>query len=232
MKKLVISILSCLLLFNGCKKDEEIEPMNINLSLTIVESGNVGVHLVDNNSSPLSGVNVRLNKSSSYSGSQTLEEKRTNESGDVVFEKILQGDYYIYIKEISINNNIYTVSQNIQVISSESKVFTINPQDYVGDLNINFSGSTSANGAQVVLFRATDYTNLGYSPKFEDIKSIAFTTGTVGTDGKVSFTNVPATIALGYMIFTSTQKYVNTNSISVSRGETYNTYASVYWTSL
>jgi hypothetical protein len=207
MKRIFVFLLGVGMMI-GCKKEKD-----LNINMTLNQSGNLIVKVADSTGAAIANTNVKLMQSSGISSSP-LEEKSTDGNGNVSFENLLEGDYYVYLKKVVVSGKTYTIDQDVQVISGKTKSVNINPQTYVGSIQYTFNDNTTypvkpIKGYTVVLFRYDDYNNLGSSPTFTSIKDLAFATGTTDSTGKVLFLGVPAGPTFLYMIFNSTKKSIS-----------------------
>lgn len=198
MRKISVLIIAALTLtfFNSCTKQDEI-------TVNLVQQGNLQVKFVDNNNNPLTDVKVALNLGM-YS-SMEYDTKLTDAEGLVDFGELLNGMYYIGSEDIEIAGRKYNVIKPIQVTTGLKETIIINVEEFVGDVEltinsiIGYSDIDVVANVNVVLFPVEEYSNeLTHS----DIINGAYSSGVTDEEGKLSLENVPAyTNYLVYVYF-------------------------------
>jgi SdrD B-like domain len=172
----------CLIIVFSCTKSEKLD-----IKMTVVDYGNLNIQVIDDNGSGISNVDVQLLSSPS----SELEEGTTDAGGNISFNNILSGEYYINIKKVSVGGIDYTVNQNIQVISNVTKDYKIKPTDYSGTIKVTVIDEYSSDplqGLHVVIFPNDAY---NYGMSYSEILAIATETGVTDALGVVNFTKLP-----------------------------------------
>ena len=227
MKRIITLMAACLIIITGCNKTKE-----MNLTITEVKNGSLKVKVVDNSNVAIPNIVVKLTN-----GFSTISEQTTNASGDVSFDKVLEGSYYIQISKVTIGTKTYAVDQIVQVISGNTVNLTINPQSYVATLSVIYTSNYLGNdtivpNTMVAIFRADDYDVLP-NPSFADVMAIAFDSVKTNTDGKVTFTDVPAEVGINLMIYKSAnKKSLYLTDFTLTKGEETKGVIYITWNTL
>jgi len=164
-------------------------PKEYDITMTMVEDGNLRIRLLNDADQGIQGVNVVVGN---YSA--PLAENETDAEGWVYFNDLLAGTYTIGAEDITVNGRIYNVVQQVQVLAGIDKEYLIHPAEYSGSVTIsvldNFNYEPLAN-LNVGVFNNDDYQP---SYDFEDILDICVATGVTSAQGIVTFDDLP----LGY----------------------------------
>lgn len=163
-------------------KDDKME------SITLKRSGGLKV-IIKNGESPVTSTQITF--SNADTGNE-LDVVTTDEQGVIDFGKLNEGNYAISFET---SEPYSRINQELQVVSGENKEYTVQVQDYVGDLTV-FLKDYSTND----LIMEDLKVGVAIVPKNNDFKKaftnedkIALATGMkyFGAEGSVSFENIP-----------------------------------------
>ncbi len=227
MKKFNLFIfIAVIILFSACQKD--------NITVTLRTAGSLNAQIIDSTGKAFPKVKIHLCTSYYSSTSYNeLDSKITDNNGNVGFGTIESGTYYLITDTIKNGYKKYLIIKEIQVISGDSKSVILNPMEYVGNINLQVSISTSGvdtikrTTLKVVLVNYNDYVRKDNRKK---VISKAVAIESCDVSGNVEFTNVPANmeyIAYVYINNTDSVGAWSSNNYIVSKGGTYSGYASV-----
>ena len=120
MKKITCILLLAVLMFSCKKEDDQI---NDNFTVILNQSGNLSIKVIESNGNAAGDAPVRV-YSSVPEG--LIYSDTTDAQGICNIGKLLQG-HYSYRVSSTINNKLYTESQNFQIIAGDSKTIIVNP---------------------------------------------------------------------------------------------------------
>ncbi len=181
MKRILLFILVAAVGLTTACKDED-------LTVTLIENGNLQLTLVDNNANLIADAEVTL-----YQGSFELDELTTTENGLADFGKLNVGSY-IAVVEATVNGKEYTFNKGMQVVAGATKQYEANVESYVGDISLQFRNSSDdtfaeVEGLETVLVRKNDAYFAANS--LSEYLSLAIATVNSDAQGKVIYENVP-----------------------------------------
>lgn len=207
MKKLLFFTLSVVMGLTACKEDE--------LTVTIVENGNLTLTFVDNNGNFISDAEVTL-----YQNETELEEVFTDENGQVNFGTLNVGPYNIEV-EAEVNDRKYEFYRAVQVVAGANKQYEINVESFVGDMSVQFrNGNTGENvsfsGLNTAVVTYEDYENLS---GLEALLNAAVDTQTTDDEGNALYEGLP--VGRYYVIYYKDDNFIDANgSYYIEKNET------------
>jgi hypothetical protein len=206
--KLLLFVLVGFLLTVGCNKEKD-----LNITMNVVESGNLSITVTDDNGAGLANLNVVLN---GY-GSE-LEDAMTDANGVVSFSDLLSDNYTVEIEDAVVGGKTYHVNQIVQVISGKTKNDIINPTEFVGSIEITvyrYTGweNEEIPGLNVTLLKEEDYKN---DMTYEEVMEVALVSSITNSEGIVFFDKLPFGY---YAVFISedTENYNTYSFININR---------------
>ncbi|MEP2771936.1 MAG: hypothetical protein ABJH05_07290 [Fulvivirga sp.] len=208
MRKLLLFILIATVGFTTACKDED-------LTVTLVENGNLQLTLVDNNDNLIADAKVTL-----YDESSELEELTTTENGLADFGKLNVGSYNAVV-EATVNGKEYEFSKGMQVVAGATKQYEANIESYIGNISLQFRNTSSGNiaeveGLQVALLRRNDayYDAVNLS----DYLTISIEDQTSNANGKVIFEDIPEGTYV--LIYHDGEELINSSTVNVDKDDT------------
>lgn len=195
--KLLPIMAICLGMLASCEKIEDV-------TVTLKQSGNLSIQLVDTTNQPIAGYKVKLYTNMVYylDNSQRIsttpyDTKVTNSSGLADFGELNTGTYMIAIEKVKVGGQVYNVTRSVQVISGSDASIVVKPQEFVGKLTLNVLMQSSqissvrekVKNANVILIKYQDYSD---SLSFDDIQKLKVVKGVTDSNGKVVFDKLPA----------------------------------------
>jgi hypothetical protein len=214
--------------FTACQKD--------NITVTLRTAGSLNVQIVDSTGKAFSKVKIHLYLNSS--SSSELDNKKTDNNGNVNFGTLESGSYFLVTDTIKKGNKKYLISKPIQVISGESKSVVLNPMEYIGTIKLQVGINT---GGIDTIKRTTlrvalvSYIDRISSDNRQKVLSKAVDIKSCDASGKVEFDNIPANIEYSAYVYIDNNDSVGGWSSSyyeVSKDGTYSGSATVYATDL
>jgi hypothetical protein len=231
MKKLNLFIfVGVIAIFSACQKQ------NDNITVTLKTAGSLNVQIIDSTGKAYPKVKVHLFLS--YSSSSELDNKTTDNNGNVNFGTLESGSYYLATDTIKKGNKKYLISKAIQIISGDSKSVVLNPMEYVGTIKlqvyINTSGIDSIKRTTLRV-ALVSYNDRITSDNRQKVLSKAADVKSCDASGKVEFDNIPANIEYYAYVYINNSDSVggwSSSEYMVSKDDTYSGNATVYATDL
>lgn len=208
MKKVLLFILVATVGLTTACKDED-------LTVTLIENGNLQLTLVDNNANFIADAKVTL-----YQESSELDELTTTDNGLADFGKLNVGSYTAVV-EATVNGKEYTFNKGMQVVAGATKQYETNVESYVGSISLQFRNSSTGAKAEVgglktALIRINDaYYD---ASTLDDYLSIALETQTSDNSGKVLYEEVPE----GYyqIMYHNDEDVISSSTFTVTKDDT------------
>ncbi len=193
----------------SCQKDE--------ITVNLKQSGSLNVLVADSSGNKFNKVKVSIysyeliisSSNSSLSGAE-LDEKRTDNNGNISFGELSAGDYVLLADTVKIGAKKYYIVKPVQIISGSTKNIILNPMEYVGTVKINISLITSGiisnipslSTLKVALVNYSDY-NASFNR--QKVISRAVDIQNCDVNGNVVFNNLPSDIPyLAYVYINNT----------------------------
>jgi len=208
MRKLLLFILVAAVGLTTACKDED-------LTVTLVENGNLQLTLVDNNGNLIADAKVTL-----YDESSELEELTTTENGLADFGKLNVGSYSAVV-EATVNGKEYEFNKGMQVVAGATKQYEANVESYVGNISLQFRNTSSGNiaeveGLQIALVRRND----AYyeAVDLNEYLALSVEDQNSNSQGKVTFDDIPEGSYVA--IYHDGENIINSSTVYVDKGDT------------
>jgi hypothetical protein len=214
IKTLFVAIIAAFLL-SSCEKDKTEFPSEYTVTQINVNSGNLTVTIADTNGNPLANITVIL-----QSGITELNRLQTNSSGKVDFGKLINGTYTIVVNEVKVGEHVYKINKTVQVLTGQTTKTEIKPESFAGDVEVyvynSIYDSALANYNVHLIPFNDDYEDTeGHS----DYITLSYASGVTGSDGTVSFKNIPSGYYYNVYVYNTTDTTMSTSDFYLDNYE-------------